>query len=922
MSNQPASIPKYPEFSKSTDFNALKEQGIELLQQLSGDIWTDYNPHDPGVTILEQLIYVLTELGYKASLPVEDLLFEPDELPDPTKDALFPAIDILPTSPVTINDYRQLITDLLPEVSNAWVIPSHQNKHGMYVSGLYRAIVQCVPGANPESVIQKVKEIWHKNRNLCEDLESVELLTHVKISVQADINLTEHAIGETVLANICFKLNEVFNPAVRFFSFEDAYSDDIPLDKLFDGSSYLHGFISKDDLKKSESTRITTIQRAQIAKVMSEIEGVASIANLVLYTDGERVQQDVIKLNEGEYPELNIQELIPEIEEIPSTLTFYINGEIPYNIDTGVARYAYELTTAQLKDRYYRPARIPHFHPVSQRSSKDIAYYHSTQYDFPNLYGIGPMGLPMSASNKRKAQARQLKAYLMIFEQIMANYNMHLTKIRQLYAVEESGELSYFYQVPVSIPDFDLIVGSNEQYDESLYNIMRESDQGMDRRQKFLDHMLARFGEQFMAEAFNVVNRQASSLHQHEFDAQLIKAKEAYLKNIVDITMKRNIGYDYTKPEDEENVASIKKRIALLFGLQDYSDKPLSGIKKEKALTQEPATKKKANLDDKGFTFESDDPAIFETILAKGIHRRFYTIQANDKSGFTVNFETQNPEEPKIPVFQSSTLSACEDAIAKVIEYIRKLNHDSEGFHLIEHVLLRPMENIRKRIIISNKGRKALETDYIFEEDKEINSFLKKLSKHNWKTSKYEVTKVSGGTYVVKASTHDPKIFFFAAGYINEKEAKKELENIKSLLTSNGGDVSFWNSNFVAENRQKEETLFSDDPYSWRISLILPSWSVRFQSEKLMRLFENIVKLHLPAHLQVSFFWINMEEMLQFEEAYFNWRKLKADNSPSKHGELDDLSLQLLAHIKLFDNPEDFEYQKLLSGIKARKSKS
>ncbi|NBQ69842.1 MAG: hypothetical protein EBU46_13880 [Nitrosomonadaceae bacterium] len=37
------------------DFETLRKEAIGKVQELSGDIWTDYNLHDPGVTILEQL---------------------------------------------------------------------------------------------------------------------------------------------------------------------------------------------------------------------------------------------------------------------------------------------------------------------------------------------------------------------------------------------------------------------------------------------------------------------------------------------------------------------------------------------------------------------------------------------------------------------------------------------------------------------------------------------------------------------------------------------------------------------------------------------------------------------------------------------------------------------------------------------------
>jgi len=46
------------------DFNGLKNEGLAFIQEHIGHEWTNLNPSDPGITILEQLCYALTELGY------------------------------------------------------------------------------------------------------------------------------------------------------------------------------------------------------------------------------------------------------------------------------------------------------------------------------------------------------------------------------------------------------------------------------------------------------------------------------------------------------------------------------------------------------------------------------------------------------------------------------------------------------------------------------------------------------------------------------------------------------------------------------------------------------------------------------------------------------------------------------------------
>ena len=46
-------------------FESLRSEAVKLLQQVSGKVWTDYNLHDPGITILEQPIFAVTDLIYR-----------------------------------------------------------------------------------------------------------------------------------------------------------------------------------------------------------------------------------------------------------------------------------------------------------------------------------------------------------------------------------------------------------------------------------------------------------------------------------------------------------------------------------------------------------------------------------------------------------------------------------------------------------------------------------------------------------------------------------------------------------------------------------------------------------------------------------------------------------------------------------------
>jgi len=67
-------ISKHEQEELALNHEKLYLAGIDYVRQYCGRSWTDYNTHDPGVTILELLSYALTDAGHKASYPIADLL--------------------------------------------------------------------------------------------------------------------------------------------------------------------------------------------------------------------------------------------------------------------------------------------------------------------------------------------------------------------------------------------------------------------------------------------------------------------------------------------------------------------------------------------------------------------------------------------------------------------------------------------------------------------------------------------------------------------------------------------------------------------------------------------------------------------------------------------------------------------------------
>ena len=63
------------------------------------------------------------------------------------------------------------------------------------------------------------------------------------------------------------------------------------------------------------------------------------------------------------------------------------------------------------------------------------------------------------------------------------------------------------------------------------------------------------------------------------------------------------------------------------------------------------------------------------------------------------------------------------------------------------------------------------------------------------------------------------------------------------------------------------------DPYSFRISIVLPSWPEKFRNINFRRFVEKTIRMETPAHIYPRICWIDLLQMRKFEEDYKNWLK-------------------------------------------------
>lgn len=579
-------IPKDPKGELWLDHEQLYAAGLKHVQRLAARIWTDYNVHDPGITTLELLSYALTDLSYRASFPVPDILADASG-----KSAqFFTAGRILPNRALTLLDYRKLLIDL-KGVKNAWLQPAPLTYYAdtikgtlltkkasqpgikpVDILGLYNVIIDFNDGLTSavkrSQVMDTVKATLQANRNLGEDFVNFRQVGTQDFLLCAEVELEPEADVSNAEAEIYFAVEQYFAPGVRNYTLEEMLARKKPdgtpvgMDEIFNGPLLKCGFIDDDELAEAELR--TTIYLSDVIAVIMDVQGVRAVRDIVInpeFTDRSLEDKWVVPVPPG-------RKALLERED--SRLVFYKrNMPVTGSKAKAGARY-HELlaeATAMMETETRYDLEIP------AGDYRNPTNYYSFQNHFPALYGLNDDGLNGAADGRRKALALQLKAYLLFFDQVMANYLAQLGQVKDLLSADPGLKHNYFTQVVDSFPN------STEVYPAKplteLKKIIEDADSFADRRNRFLDHLIARFAEQFT----DLAHISYASLGMTP--RQMIGIKCNFLEDYPERSSERSLAYDYTQTSedqlwDTENVSGLERRLAKLLGLGPATRRNLS----------------------------------------------------------------------------------------------------------------------------------------------------------------------------------------------------------------------------------------------------------------------------------------------------------------------------------------------------------
>ncbi len=829
------SISKSASNAPAGNYRLLREEGLQHIQLLSRKLWTDYNIHDPGITILELLSYAITDLGYRISRPLPDLLAAPEG--DEPDDASFPtAAQLLPSRPVTVDDLRRLLIDL-PGVRNAWLLPDQQSyaincrrshlefpaqnrpqQQGQIdLKGLYQVLLELeetVAAAAGETIIAQAWQLLHANRNLCEDFTGIQRVRRRQFCLCAEIELTPEAEIELSEARIFRAVQQFLTPPVKFYSLQQQLDRGVPVETIYEGPLLQSGFIDADELADAQLRQ--QINLSDILLEIMKIEGVRAVRDIIIAPSAAPLPEEddswvVPVWAEGEEP------LQAVISVECSRLVFY-KDLLPFRADfSRVEALLAEMEAAEQRSAYPGSADLPIPEGRYQRSN-----YRSIQEDFPRNYGISGSGLPESATTERKAQARQLQAYLLFFDQILANYFAQLGQLRQLFSLDEKIDRSYFTQLVDGVLKRDGLYTEPAELAATIQAKSEDEDLFLHRRNRFLDHLLARFAENFNEYAWTMY-----ALDRSRAPAEAVRAKREFLRDYPELSAQRGGAFDYlqrTELWDSDNISGLSRRLGRLLGIRNVRRRNLAKLQLDiyderdadelqeyrfRIRDDRPEGRGKILLSSSWKFYDSRTARReMHRVLRCARERKNYQLRIARDSRFYFNLTDESGDILARRIEYFASAAERDAAIDRILDLLQDRFSD-EGLFLLEHLLLRPS---------------AVQTEE------------------------------STGLF---------------------------------LPICTGGDCR--DSKYI-------------DPYSCRISVILPAWPSRFANADFRRFVEKTIRQETPAHILPKICWVDRKQMAGFERAYRRWLQVTyAGRRGDKQKVLADLVAALSSLRSVYD---------------------
>ena len=771
-------------------------------------------------------------------------------------------------NPATLKAEVIAYINLLSQPPSPPLSPADRNKRKQeIIANIFQVFASKVKKA--AGIIDDVYCQYHHVRNLCEDVISIGLVPSQEIAVCADIE-TDNAVDlEEILGKIYFYIDTFFSPPVRFYLLKELQEKKISTEIIFEGPVLKHGFILDEELQKK--ALFSEIHVSDLYNLIMSIEGVKTIRYLQItnYFNG-------IAKTEGELWKLDLNKDMPvpmsyhlNLDRLRSKIIFY-KGDMPITADKQVANRIYNDLKATLSKPRINPALkilndiLP---PVG--TAYELDEYYSLQNEFPMVYGTGRDGIPSDADMTRKTKIKQLKGYLLFFDQLLTNYLAQLSEIKNLYAVGNQNNKTYFYQ-PVYdtqypdtaikldpennnfygtaplLKDFMMPAGVNiddeasyavqwdafvnpvpgplppNSYMAKLEKLAEPEDDTLSRRNRFLDHLLSRFAENFAAYAAMM----------YKFTGLVLESKNK--KTAAEIADDKLLFLQ------QYNVLSYNRGKGQYYKCCPTGDCSVKPLPPAQLSTDE--------------ILEYDTYNIPQPSNATGLHKRGATLLGIDSKDNSFLVENKFTVVPAAGNFKF------------VINYDTGRQFMSVNVYTTERKAFEAMEKIVPLIIEDNNANNIAK---YFEVKPFGGSFRIEVKETLASIIAYAV---SSPVYATILLANDglqklKEIFMYEGMHIIEHLLLRPLPVLEIISAADLTNGFFP----LCASLNPDCDCPITDYYSFRISVVLPYWTERFRNMDFRSFAEDTIHRETPAHILPKFCWVSMFDMHRLETAYNAW---------------------------------------------------
>lgn len=561
------------------------------------------------------------------------------------------------------------------------------------------------------ATFSRIKVKLNQNRNLTEDFLCTEIVEKIDIGICADIELETGVDLVEIAAQIQITIDKIISPKINFYTLSQMVNEGYHSEDIFSGPKLSHGFLKDDEIEKAQLTK--EIHASDIIAVLMEIKGVKSVKNFLMTAynilgkplENASNKSWVLELPGDFKPVFNTK--ISKLLLFQKNIPFLLSENQQMLVNQKVIMYK-----TQFQQKKLRNAQFDLEIPTGEYF--ELNTYYSIQDDFPANYKLGKNPLSEKETDVRKAQVKQLKGYLYFYEQILTDFFNQLYQAKNIFDTNDigntyfskylenndlTGEDFYSKEIVDSTLQATLLDGENAEY----VSLHESKNEFYNRRNRILDHLLARFSESFSDYVFMMyhVANDTSGMGEISFDNEdLIQDKQNFLNVYPEISSNRGLGIDFFNGEivedslvfnpfwDSEIRGGYEKRAAKLLGINEIS---LRNIATENiALQSEWTVETKSG----NYVFKILQPNVElqEKWDWSQLHYLDQSLYKIVNSG--ANFLLYLMKEDKKIVKVHQQFNSENEAFDYLTKMIKDLNIYFENFYCLEHILLRPFNNI------------------------------------------------------------------------------------------------------------------------------------------------------------------------------------------------------------------------------------